>query len=419
MARVTGALLVILMVAACGGDDAGGDTMGETTATVGECAIVKNYLVTAADYGGDGQLIERTAAEIIEAMSGEELGDADLEGILGHTFGDIGFWQVDGVDVPTKVAALQDDGVRAAPIHLVAPMGHWAWAPGEPPMIPPPDSPAEPEVASLAELDGTVFVIDTGWERGGPDWMAEPFVSGDDERFNPGQGSHGTFVASIIRQVSPQTRVRILAPEVVPESESTWIHPQPASVPPLTSEINVLGAIVRARLESDDTARALNMSIGTYACEMPRLQTVEGGTDFGATPTLRNAVGDWRARHPDAPVIAAAGNEENGQPFYPAALPGVVGVAARPFNQSSVNSALVWDPPEGGQRGEADPKSSADILAPGEDLLGYSPRFTQWSGSSFAAPVVAGLVANNPGNVAGVLATKNVDYMVPGLSHGN
>lgn len=80
-------------------------------------------------------------------------------------------------------------------------------------------------------------------------------------------------------------------------------------------------------------------------------------------------------------VIAAAGNFGQNGAYYPAALPGVIGVG-------SIDNDL--------QRSDFSHfGNGVDVYAPGKDLLTISPNggYEMKTGTSFAAPVVSGLAA--------------------------
>jgi subtilisin family serine protease len=111
-----------------------------------------------------------------------------------------------------------------------------------------------------------------------------------------------------------------------------------------------------------------------------------------ATPTRTNIMSDAvaYARRRGAVVVAAAGNEGSRRRYFPAALPGVISVAA---SQSS-GRLYNWS-----NRG-----TWIKLAAPG---CAYTTRrggsWSWWCGTSFAAPAVAGTIAL-------------VDSLNPGLS---
>jgi hypothetical protein len=239
--------------------------------------------------------------------------------------------------------------------------------------------------------DGTgvkVVVVDTGFD---PDAAALPWmrgVTGDPEPgVTPGQplpkyAGHGTFIAGIVRAMAPQAEVLVRA-----------------AFHTLGKQVEQLGLVFEKELVTalltvmrDDHPDVINLSAGTFS------DRVQG-------PMLLNRFQDRvLRRHKGVVVVAAAGNDNTRRTFWPACATWTVGVGAlagdwrtrAPFSNFGRN---------------------ADVYAPGQHLINafrsgpYTyqepPKAGQlatfhgmasWSGTSFAAPVVAGLIAARMSN---------------------
>ena len=192
----------------------------------------------------------------------------------------------------------------------------------------------------------------------------------EDEPDDDGQGhldtqaGHGTFISGVIRQQCPDA----------------VIHHRGV----LTSygdgdDASVIMGIERALADrATHPIDLVVMAFGTYA-------------PTGGEPPMARAI---RRLLEDALVVASAGNDATSRRTYPAALPDVVGVGALDGNRPAafsnfgpwvdacapgvdiVSTFLDYDDagPEGG---------------PGESYRGWA----RWSGTSFAAPRVAGVIA--------------------------
>ncbi|WP_354178783.1 S8 family serine peptidase [Arthrobacter sp. UYP6] len=156
---------------------------------------------------------------------------------------------------------------------------------------------------------------------------------------------------------------------VAPKAEllavSAWIGPDnPAGIP---IEDQIPAAI---RWSVDNGARVINMSLGSSSTSWPE---------------------SWDeaflyAEQQDVVVVVAAGNRGVGmvQVGAPATIPGVLTVAG-----VDRNGEASWDSSSEG--------ISIGVAAPAEDLVGGLPvgpaRYADWSGTSGAAPLVAGTAA--------------------------
>jgi Subtilase family len=264
---------------------------------------------------------------------------------------------------------------------------------------------AEPTVAPRAlreplDIDGyrqpRVLVIDTGLRTantGGenhpehaflraPDprrprvllhdgWQSNPNIDAVDDEDEPDddrsglldfEAGHGTFITGIVRQVCPDA---IICPAGVLSSFGE-------------------GSIARVRATIRRMARTCGpfdlvvMSFGTYCTDDDPGPFVSG---------IAGLVGD-------AVAVAAAGNLQSARPYFPAALPDVIGVGGLD---------------RGGRAWFTNFGSWIDACAPAVNVVstffndvtetvdGRAKRryreWARWSGTSFAAPKVAGAIA--------------------------
>lgn len=160
---------------------------------------------------------------------------------------------------------------------------------------------------------------------------------------------------------------------------------------PLVSDTRVALAVARALSAG---CRVINLSLsGPTAGDY---DTIATGLVLGraaGSPQARRRDG---ACTDDAVLVADAGNEATSVPRYPAALKGVVGVGAldaRGTGRASFSNFGPWvDCATVGER-----VFGPYVIGAGGPLSdGAQPAFrgwARWSGTSFAAPYVAGLVA--------------------------
>ncbi|TDW21760.1 S8 family peptidase [Kribbella kalugense] len=245
-----------------------------------------------------------------------------------------------------------------------------------PPGIPPdPVLPTPYLPAGAADGRGVkVVVLDVGWsDAPAAYWLAG--VTGDPENaFDPSgrirpYAGHGTFIAGVMRAIA--RNVEIVVKSYFTGAGAMWefdLAEALDEVLDLGPDIISLSAGTRTRF--DLPALGLDVFIRT------RLDRVNGLT-----------------------LVAAAGNESTRDYFWPAAFPETVGVGALAENgrdRASFSNFGAW----------------VDVYAPGENLVnafltgdyecteppnaGDVRSFAgmaRWSGTSFATPLVAGLIA--------------------------
>jgi len=220
-----------------------------------------------------------------------------------------------------------------------------------------------------------IYVTDTGLLKDADD---HPWLAGVTGQLDPppgipespirGYAGHGTFVAGVARCMAPVSRVRV------------------------SRDFDKAGA-----LSEHELVKRLGQALGLGA---DVINLSAGGTTRKNLPLL-SFVAFWETyRHYKGVVlVASAGNNSTRRPFWPAAFPQVVGVGAIAANRRARAIFSDFGP-------------WVDVYAPGEDLVNayatgtYTCReppnigqvrhfhgMARWSGTSFAAPLVAGLIA--------------------------
>jgi subtilisin family serine protease len=265
-----------------------------------------------------------------------------------------------------------------------------------PPVNPSPTSPAPGTQARLVREGGPwsggtpakVAIIDTGIDRrrlpgvaGEPDLMHE-FPLGESraqrDEYLDFDAGHGTFVAGIVLQIAPDADITVYR---AVDSDG------------IGSEVTVACKMIEA---VNDGNQIINLSLSCQTQDDFHPVAIQAALDvIGEMEADRGTPESQRAL-----FIAAAGNYANTRPSWPAAFPGVVSVAGlTPGLQPSLwSSRGFW----------------VDCSAIGEGVLSTyvpgqeSPLITStpivfegpdpwalWSGTSFAAPQIAGVLARD------------------------
>ncbi len=223
----------------------------------------------------------------------------------------------------------------------------------------------------LTNWDGNavrVAVIDTGLASTltgamSPSEAVDDFDWDGDGYLDPVAG-HGTFIAGLIRRVAPEVAVGVV------QALSSFGDGDEMEVCCQISDL----------CSSDIPPHIISLSFSGYTLEKPNM--------------LKNAL--KKAQKKGIVVVASAGNDGIDREAYPAAFPGVIAVAALgPEGPAAFSNHGDW----------------VDACAPGVDLTsfffsqdgdvereyGYDEDsfkgWASWSGTSFAAPNVAGAIA--------------------------
>ena len=395
-----------------------------------ECFYLDGYLVVEEGQG-EAAIAAMSGFDVdLEVVSaGEVLGEGTAESETLDAALDVLSSNVDPFDVAT---ALQSAQVVAGPVYAIGLASHWKFGPGTDPISRPGVTIPDP-TSDLG--DGIIAVVDSGFvvDPQLPDWMSpehvlyDPNLDTETIGTDPGVASHGTFVTSVIRQLAPEFRVAFAsaqprAPVTIVENDDTL----PPDVQFVSTELHVAEAIVRLTNRpalGRGGVAALNLSLGTYAC------------DPGEDPTMITtmaAMRTWFGAFPDSTIFAAGGNDPYEAPFWPAGLStfpldGTID-PDRVRGVGAVNEAaqqVVWAQVAGATATVAPRRPGLRVwvtdTAPGCDLLGLrggvdddGATVVAWSGSSFATAVSTALSATIPPSSVG--PSTDIDFSIPGLS---
>jgi hypothetical protein len=265
----------------------------------------------------------------------------------------------------------------------------------------PEPAPPVPRPTGAAGADTTIVVIDTGLDPAWP-WLgsakvlpseADPLATllaprqdGAGRAYLGWAAGHATFIAGVLQQVAPGAQLRVL---------------RAANTEGYVDEDSLA---LRLRAVAAAGPDLVVLSCGGYAVKLGSFGTAGTGKPQWLEPLLlRRAVRAVADNAAGTVVVCSAGNSDSIDPCFPAAFApqfdGVVSVAAlepggRRYCYSNygdwvkasalgarLRSTFVGGPEHPGN----DPDGHPDDFAPGS--------FAEWSGTSFAAPVVAGRVA--------------------------
>src|SRR6266511_2114563 len=210
----------------------------------------------------------------------------------------------------------------------------------------------------------TVAVIDTGvapiselGSRVTGRWTCNPTCVVDGGSPDPVTFSHGTEVASLVAAEDDADGITGVAPEA---DIKAFKVDDPSGGLPISALISALNVIA-----GDASIDVVNMSLGGLESSTGEENAIAGALAAGKT------------------IVAAAGNDGNYYPSYPAAYPGVLSVGA-----SAENRTVAFFSSYG----------KVDVAAPGLQVPAITPAggISLVDGTSFASPIVAGVIALRP-----------------------
>jgi thermitase len=238
-----------------------------------------------------------------------------------------------------------------------------------------------------------IAILDSGITATHPEFSGQlqpgyDFVQQDQDPTD--ENGHGTHVAGIVgAQINNQIGVAGLC------AHCQLLPVRVLNAQNIGSWMNVAQGVTYA---VDQGARVIVMSLGSSVY----------------SHTMKNAVDYAHAR--GVILVAAAGNANAPDPFYPAAFPEVMGVGA------TTRQDQRWSFSNYGQ--------NVDVMAPGDNIYSTypawhkdSPEYQTLTGTSMAAPFVAGLagllLAQNPTRsiteVTQLITTTAIDLGEPGV----
>ncbi|MEN8113664.1 MAG: S8/S53 family peptidase [Actinomycetota bacterium] len=348
-------------------------------------------------------------------------------------------WSLPEDESPTAAAQrLRDNGIPAAPLHIVLPTQKWKFGPGSVAV-----GSTETEHTGQGTLPdaegGTVVVIDTGTPKKAPvtssvsNWQGivpMKFAETESPNLPPEWIGHGIFIGGIVDRLVEGTTLSVRS--ATENYRGTEVFDEQSLVDAIDA------AIADGELQSGGV---VNLSLGTYACGTDDLPLV-----------LATRLAEIAESGQDIAFVAATGNDghgPDGPAFYPAGFADAeaIGEVLATLQQGregweAANPDAEWDDiiDPNGEIGASikaletlkealDPTSwdtggsapiiagvgalaydgtawvpaqfsnqrAATVWAPGAAIVsaypGLDSDYAQWDGTSFATPHVAAIIA--------------------------
>jgi hypothetical protein len=311
-------------------------------------------------------------ARVLRELEGSQVADSLIGGVTLVAL-------PAGETVPTALAKLERTFGRgvATPDHVLYVTGSGTCCPAKEPELPGKHDPDPEPTKDAGDGSGVlVSVVDTGWHSPAATHPLTPWlagVTGDEENIDPNNlrpyAGHGTFIAGVVRCIAPAAQVRVEG--FLPNGGAVF-------------ESRIVVQLYQSLSQGPDV---ISLSAGARTRNQHPLLGFDAFYENG----LRHQKGTV--------LVAAAGNDGDRVPFWPAAFPWTVSVGALEA--------------DGSKRADYSNFGSwVDLYAVGSDLVNAFPTGTytckeppnvgevrkfdglaSWSGTSFATPTVAGIIA--------------------------
>jgi subtilisin family serine protease len=256
---------------------------------------------------------------------------------------------------------------QVAPNHVFFGATHNMWGPARP--VQQTDEPLPVFPDNGIGQDVKIAILDTG--SADPNSVDFDLPDEDEDRKLDFEAGHGMFIEGVIRRYAPSAQI---------------IHKRV-----LTTNGRVSDTSLATELAECEDVDIINLSLGGYTY------------DNRGAYAFNRVLNRFRRTRPHTVLVAAAGNDHTDRPFFPAAAKGVIAVAAYdPANKAKradysnfgwwVDARAKGDHVSAFYDARREPQY-ADLAAPGDLTLAAFGGKAFWSGTSFAAPVVAGAIA--------------------------
>ncbi len=229
--------------------------------------------------------------------------------------------------------------------------------------------------------------MDRGALRAASVGDVDPLAGLIDRRFLGRSAGHGTFIAGLCHQVVP-------AAELV-------VH-RIANTEGFVDELGLADRLDRIGDDDEPAPDVILLCFGGYSVKLGSFNTSGNGDQWTSPQVLLAALRALLERCPHTVIVASAGNNESTDPCFPAALSGWKEFADRVVSVAALDSSgYRWTLSNYGDWVSASTLGVRlrSIYVPGREHPDNdpdgtperfrSPAYASWTGTSFAAPLVA------------------------------